>query len=97
MKKLLTKKQLNAFLKKHQDWSLNKKGTELCRTLTFDKYVDGLILIARMVVHAELLQHHPDIVFKRKTLRITLSTHDSKGITKLDTDLATRVDKITAN
>lgn len=94
MKRLLTKKQIDQFLKEHNTWKLNKKGTELSKTISFGTYLNGLMLVARIVVYAETLQHHPDILFKYGSLNIKLSTHEAKGLTKLDTDLARMIDHL---
>lgn len=92
--KTVTKTELKRFLKKHEGWQANKKETELKCEVEFPNYIDGLVLIARIAVHAEILNHHPDITYSYNRLRVKLTTHEAKGITKLDTALAERIDKI---
>ncbi len=59
--KLLTQKERLAKLKKLPLWKLNKKETELSRRISTKAFVDGLVLAARIAVHAEILEHHPTI------------------------------------
>ncbi|MCB9811873.1 4a-hydroxytetrahydrobiopterin dehydratase [Candidatus Nomurabacteria bacterium] len=92
--KLLTKKQLQTFVKKFPNWELKRGDKDLVREISFSQYVDGLVLIARICVHAELLKHHPEITYKYSTMRIKLTTHEAKGLTKLDTALAERIEKL---
>lgn len=94
MKGLLTKKQINKFLKEHEAWLVNKKGTELSRSVYFKEYLDGLMLIARIAVYAEMMNHHPDITFKYGSLKIKLTTHNAKGLTELDTAFAGTIDHV---
>lgn len=91
---LLNKREISAVLKKHADWSVNPKETQLYRTFTFSKYIDGLVFIARVSVHAEVLQHHPDIEFSYGKVKIKLTTHDLKGLTMVDVALLERIDKL---
>lgn len=90
--KPLTKKQLTQLTKELPDWQLQKNDTVLKRVIETDSYVDGLVLIARIAVHAEILQHHPDITYQYSKVSVLLTTHDQKAITKKDTDLAHRID-----
>ena len=94
VEKVLTKKQLQAALKKLPDWECNPKQTFLKAAYTQPDYISGLVLIARIAVHAELLHHHPEITYTYSTVSIKLTTHEAKGITARDIDLATRISKL---
>lgn len=91
---LLTKRELQSLLKKYPDWSVNKRETELSRTFTFSDYIAGLVFIARIAVHAEMLNHHPDIEFSYGKVKVKLSTHSFKGLTKVDAALLERIDAL---
>lgn len=91
---LLNKREINAVLKKHDGWLVNAKETFFYKTFTFPKYIDGLVFIARITVHAEVLQHHPDIEFSYGKVKVKLSTHDLKGLTKVDVALLERIEKL---
>lgn len=91
---LLTKKEVRAFTKEFTGWTLNKRATEIQRVYAVEKYIDGLVLIARIAVHAEVLGHHPVIEFTFGRVKVKLSTHDLGGLTKLDVLLAERIERI---
>jgi 4a-hydroxytetrahydrobiopterin dehydratase len=43
---------------------------------------------------AEELDHHPDLDVRYRTLRVAVVTHSAGGVTKLDLQLARRVDAL---
>jgi 4a-hydroxytetrahydrobiopterin dehydratase len=43
------------------------------------------------------IDHHPDWSNVYNSVRINLNTHDAKGITKLDFDLADVIDRVFEN
>lgn len=91
---LLTEREISRVLKVHEKWSCNQKKTKLYRTFVCDSYVDALVFIARISVHAEVLQHHPEILFTYTKVKITLTTHELGGVTKLDVSLLERIEKL---
>jgi 4a-hydroxytetrahydrobiopterin dehydratase len=94
MPKLLTQKQIEKNLTDLSPWVLNKKGTEIKKTFKTKSFIGGLSFIAKVAVHAELLDHHPSIELEYQTVTVKLSTHDAGGLTKLDFDLAKRIDAL---
>lgn len=91
VKKVLTEKKLTKALDGLPAWRCNAKQTFIKATFQQPDYISGLLFIARIAVHAELLQHHPDITYTFNTVTVKLTTHDSNGITALDIDLATKI------
>jgi 4a-hydroxytetrahydrobiopterin dehydratase len=92
MKKLLlNKKEIAKELKKLPEWSTNPKETSITYTRTFKNHIDALVFIARITVHAQVLGHHPEIVFTYNKVKVTLTTHDAKGLTKKDFELAQKI------
>jgi 4a-hydroxytetrahydrobiopterin dehydratase len=94
MKKILLKKEIQKLMKKFDSWTLNTKNTQLSKTFIFSDHINALVFIARITVHAQVLNHHPDIEFSYKKVKITLTTHNHKGLTKIDFDLAKKIDSI---
>lgn len=92
--KKLTSKEINRFLKKNPDWKVNKRETHLSKTFSFSDYVQGLIFIARISVHAEVTNHHPDLTLSYGKVKVEMSTHEVKGLTKRDIELAGKIDKL---
>jgi len=91
---LLKKSQLTKAILPLKHFELTAKDTKLMASFTFASHVDALVFIARITVHAEVQQHHPDILFSHQKVKITLSTHEAKGITKKDVLLAKKIEEI---
>ena len=92
--KPLTENQILKKLAGISGWMTNKKQTELSKDFVTDSFVDGLALTARITVHAELLSHHPVIELSYGKVRVTLTTHDVKGLSIKDFELAERIDAV---
>ncbi len=92
--KLLTAAQLKKNLKGLDSWTLSTKGNSLQQTFAFKGHVEALVFIARMTVHAQVLNHHPEIVFTFKKVKVTLTTHDVKGLSELDIEFAKRIEQL---
>ena len=94
MKKPLNKKQLEANLKSISGWTVNKKETELSKKFKQPDFISGLMFAARITVRAELEGHHPILELAYGSVKIKLSTHEIKGLTKKDFTLAKMIDDI---
>ena len=92
--KLLTKAEITKTLKSLNGWTLNAKGTALSHVYAFSNHIDALVFIARITVHAQVLDHHPEIIFSFKKVKVTTTTHDAKGLTAKDVELARRIHTI---
>ncbi len=73
-------------------WNINSKQTEISRSFEFANFLSGLAFIAKVAVHAEILNHHPEIELTYTKVKIKLTTHDIKGLSSLDFELAKRID-----
>jgi len=92
--KALSKSEIAKQLKKVVAWSTNSKGTQIVKSATFDNHIDALVFIARITVHAQVLNHHPDINFSYKKVKVTLTTHEVKGLSAIDFEMAKRIDSL---
>lgn len=55
----------------------------------------GTIMAINTIGHlAEVAWHHPDLVASYAFVEVKLMTHDKKGITDLDFDLAKKIDQV---
>ncbi len=68
-----------------------RHGDEIKRTFTFAGFPQAVAFVQRMVVPAEAMNHHPDIDVRYDRVIVTLSTHESGGITESDLVLAERI------
>lgn len=92
--KPLSGKDIEKRLSAISGWQLNKKQTELSKSFSFPSFITGLAFIAKIAVHAEILNHHPLIELSYGVVKVTLKTHEANGLTKLDFDLAKRIDNL---
>lgn len=86
--------QLRLELAKRPDWS--ELGEAIQRTFAFKTFAEAMAFVNRVAAAAETANHHPDILIRYNKVTLTLSTHDSGGITQKDFDLAGAADSLTA-
>jgi 4a-hydroxytetrahydrobiopterin dehydratase len=71
-----------------------RRGGTLVKTYTFPAFPAGIDWVRRAADVAESMNHHPDIDIRYTKITITLSTHDSGGITSKDLTLARGLDSL---
>jgi 4a-hydroxytetrahydrobiopterin dehydratase len=74
----------------------DRHGDELVKTRRGKDFADALAYVNAVGALAEDMNHHPDIDIRWNTVTLRLSTHSEGGITRLDLDLARRVDALPA-
>lgn len=92
--KVLTQKNIEKQLASLTGWTVNKKADQLLKTIPLPSFITALAFVAKVAVLAEVMDHHPDIELSYGKVKIKLKTHDVKGLTKLDFDLAKKIDRI---
>jgi len=90
--KPLTKKDIEKNLKSFSGWTVSKNETLLSKTFEFPNFVTALAFCAKIAVHAEVIGHHPDLELSYGKVKVKLTTHEIKGLSKLDFDLAKRIE-----
>ncbi len=60
----------------------------------FENFKDCFSAMSRIAFDCEALNHHPDWSNSYNVLRISLSTHSAKGVTKKDFELARAIEDI---
>ncbi len=60
----------------------------------FDNFKDCMSAMNRIAFECEALNHHPEWTNIYNMLEISLTTHDAGGVTELDFQLATIINKI---
>ncbi len=71
-------------------WS--RRADVLTKLYQFRNFTEAMDFVNRVAVHAEAANHHPDIDIRYSKVTLTLSTHDSGGITQADIDLARSIE-----
>lgn len=69
---------------------------ELVKEVSGDDFASSLRYVNQVGAIAEELDHHPDIAISWNRVTLAVSTHSAGGITKLDLELARRVDALDA-
>ena len=87
---LLTPALITAALVERPLWK--QVGDTIQRTYAFVDFVTGSEFVRAVAAIAEEVQHHPDIDIRWNLVTLTLSTHDSGGLTALDFQVAGRCD-----
>ncbi len=93
-KTCLSEKEAKRSLKSLPDWKPNAKYTAITKTIATPNFISGLAFVAKITVFAEIMEHHPDVELAYTRVKLTLSTHDAKGLTKKDIDLAKKIDSL---
>lgn len=75
-------------------WILMSSRDALQKTFIFSNFVDAFSCMSEVAMIAEELNHHPEWFNVWNRLEVTLSTHDSGGLTLKDIQLAQAIDRV---
>ena len=75
-------------------WSLVDGRDAIQKSFVFANFVEAWGFMSRVAIWAEKLNHHPEWSNVYKTVDVTLTTHDTGGLSTLDAKLATKMDKL---
>ena len=92
--KAFSKKDVEKKLRDLSEWKPNAKHTSITRSYNFESFISALAFVAKIAVHAEVMNHHPVIELSYGRVKVTLTTDFAKGLTKNDFELATRIDNL---
>jgi 4a-hydroxytetrahydrobiopterin dehydratase len=87
------RKQALAELK---DWRELSGRDAIAKKFVFKDFNQAFGFMTRVALAAEKMDHHPEWSNVYKTVDVTLSTHDSGGVTGKDIALAKAMDKFAA-
>ena len=72
------------------------RDAELHKVYPCADFAAGLAFINRIAAVAEEAQHHPNLLLQYKSVTVTLTTHDSGGLTARDLAMAAAIDLLAA-
>ncbi|MEQ7874788.1 4a-hydroxytetrahydrobiopterin dehydratase [Sphingomonas sp. ASV193] len=78
------------------DWRTSDDGKALEKTLRFADFGAAFGFLARVALHAEKVDHHPEFTSAWNRVDLRLTSHDADGITDRDHALARAIDAIAA-
>jgi 4a-hydroxytetrahydrobiopterin dehydratase len=90
----LTESDLSTFLQSYPDWHV--RDGALDASFKFKNFIEAFAFVSKVAIHAEKLNHHPEISIAYNKVKIGgLCTHDAGNqITSLDIDLARKISKL---
>ncbi len=76
-------------------WSVGPGERDaITRTFTFDDFNAAFGFMTRVALKADQLDHHPEWFNVYNRVEVLLATHDADGVTDLDVELASFMDKV---
>ena len=88
----LSPEALDEALASLDGWSL--EGGKLHREFQFRDFVTAFGFMTSVALVAESMNHHPEWFNVYNRVVVDLTTHDASGITKLDLQLARRMESL---
>ncbi len=88
----LTDAERAALLAACPAWHLRADGLAIERTFTFSDFAEAFGFMARVAIHAEKVDHHPEWFNVYNRVAITLTTHDAGGLSARDAAMAKLID-----
>ena len=76
------------------DWREVDGRDAITRSFKFADFNAAWGFMNRVALKAEQMDHHPEWFNVYRTVEVTLSTHDAGGLTELDVQLASAMDRI---
>ncbi|WP_306680583.1 4a-hydroxytetrahydrobiopterin dehydratase [Pseudogemmobacter lacusdianii] len=76
-------------------WAAIPNQDAIRKILKFKSFSEAWAFMTRTALRAEKTNHHPEWSNSYNVVDITLTTHSCQGLSQLDIDLATFIDKIT--
>lgn len=75
-------------------WAMVPGREAITRRYEFADFGEAFGFMTRAALVAERMDHHPEWFNVWSKVDVTLATHSANGLTKLDVDLATAMDRI---
>jgi 4a-hydroxytetrahydrobiopterin dehydratase len=70
-----------------------QKGNAIEKAYEFEDFAGAMAFANHVADLAERLDHHPDMLVQYGKVTLTLSSHDSGGLTERDFKLAAKIDE----
>ncbi|MGB0717782.1 MAG: 4a-hydroxytetrahydrobiopterin dehydratase [Alphaproteobacteria bacterium] len=72
-------------------WKIVSSGDAMERDFEFENFAEAWTFMCRVAAHAEAMDHHPEWTNIYNRVHIRLTTHDMAGLSKLDQELAEKI------
>jgi 4a-hydroxytetrahydrobiopterin dehydratase len=92
MSTVLSAAEISEALHRLPGWTLN--GKEIQRVYQFANFVEAMEFVNRIAEAAEAVNHHPDITINYNRVTLSLTSHDSGGVTQRDIRMAEKINQL---
>ena len=75
-------------------WALEEGGKALTRTIKFKDFSEAFAFLARVALHAEKADHHPEFTSVWNRVDFRLTSHDAGAVTDRDVKLAEAINRL---
>jgi 4a-hydroxytetrahydrobiopterin dehydratase len=75
-------------------WSMEEGGEALVRSFKFKDFNEAFGFLARVAMHAEKADHHPEFTNVWTRVDFRLTSHDQGGVTDRDLRLAEAINRL---
>lgn len=93
MPQKLSEQEINRALE-NSPWQV--QNGKLRRDFKFSNFVEAFGFLTQVAIHAEKMNHHPELYNVYNNVTIELVTHDVDGISDLDFKLAETINTLTS-
>lgn len=88
----LSNAEISTLLEGLSGWIV--ENGKLHKELQFDSFIEAFGFMARVALIAESMNHHPEWFNVYNRVTVDLATHDARGISALDFELAKKIDAL---
>lgn len=92
MSTVLAQTEIDNALQSLRGW--NSEGGAIQRVFQFDNFLHSMEFVNKIADAAEAASHHPDILINYNKVTLTLTSHDSGGVTQRDIRMAGTINQV---
>ena len=89
---MYTLQEIGKEMESLKGWSF--ESNSIVKDFSFENFKESLDFVNKIGEIAEKLNHHPDIQINYNLVRLNLTTHSARTLTKIDFDVAREIDLI---
>ena len=92
---MMSLKEISDEMSTINNWALEESS--ISKVFSFNNFKESLDFVNKAGEIAEKHNHHPDIMISYNQVRLSLTTHYEKGLTKKDFEVAKEIDDLLNN
>jgi 4a-hydroxytetrahydrobiopterin dehydratase len=73
-------------------WQLDETRDAITKEFQFKNFIEAFSWMTKIAFWAEKINHHPEWFNVYRNVTVVLTTHDVKGLSSLDLELASKMD-----